>query len=944
MNALLTRFFNLHENERPRALVMSAYLFLIVCCLLMLKPVRNGLFLERFPVTELPNVFLLVALSAGIFTTLYAQIIRRRRLALTIRATLIFIILNLLMFWAALRLGYQQRWFIYGFYVWVALFGGITTSQFWTLANVVFDAREARRLFGLLAAGGICGGIVGGYAANLATVVGTENLLLICVILLMICLRLTAAAWKFRIRDSRRSRGAPRSAAKPRGLFSGDGSSTYLSYLVGIVGLGVVVANMVDYQFAGLARQHFSGKNELTAFFGTWLSNLSLFSLVFQIFFTSRIVRRRGVIASLLLLPAAILLSSAVLLVFPVLWAAVLVKVSDGSFKQSINKAALELLFLPIPSAIKQRAKAFIDVFIDSLATGLGGLLLLFFSVVVGLTTVELSFPVLGLTLLWLLLVWRIRPHYVEAFRVAIEKRTIDIQEQSVSLEDPAVVENLARYLNSPNERQVLYLLNLIENVENPQLAERIRPLLHYASPEIRTRSIRLLTRHGNTTRQVADEIAEMVNDSDQEVRSEAIGFLVMQAAEREKEDVMRGYLESPDYRVKAAAMMCLARESRKGRNICDAEVFRQVIEQNLQLFGKQKDDDPRREFVKATIARAIGAAGLPQLYPYLQILLNDGSPAVLEAAIRSAGETRSAQFIPVLISFLARSRYRKFAREALANYGESIVDTLQDKIADRDTPIIVRQEMPKTLSLIGTTEAAALLQELLDARETPVARQALKALNTLHRHGGLPRIDRSRIDRHISDAARTYLELAVILQRQQESVNRQLAETGSTEVDDDQRQAHALLCRALAEKKEQSRERIFRLLGLKHVQRDMLNAYLGITSSKRDLRANALEFLDNVLERSVKKILMPILEATTTEQQARLAERLLKKMPPAEDHCLISLLEGEDQWLKVCSLYLIATAGKRSCRRAVGNLLNSEAEVVRETAAFALRRLKERP
>ena len=47
-------------------------------------------------------------------------------------------------------------------------------------------------------------------------------------------------------------------------------------------------------------------------------------------------------------------MGSAVLLFYPELWVVVFIKVVDGSFKQSINKAATELLSIPIPIEIKK--------------------------------------------------------------------------------------------------------------------------------------------------------------------------------------------------------------------------------------------------------------------------------------------------------------------------------------------------------------------------------------------------------------------------------------------------------------------------------------------------------------------------------------------------------------------------------------------------------------
>ncbi|MEL6821867.1 MAG: hypothetical protein AAFP70_08915, partial [Calditrichota bacterium] len=166
MRTLLTKFVDIRDGETSRAMLMFSYIFLIICCLLIIKPVRNSLFLARFGAAQLPYAFILVAAIAGIVSTIYSRYASRVRLDLLIRASTIIILSNLLLFWTLLYFDYEGGWFIYAFYVWSAIFGAITTSQFWILANYVFNAREAKRLFGFIGAGAISGGIFGGYLTS----------------------------------------------------------------------------------------------------------------------------------------------------------------------------------------------------------------------------------------------------------------------------------------------------------------------------------------------------------------------------------------------------------------------------------------------------------------------------------------------------------------------------------------------------------------------------------------------------------------------------------------------------------------------------------------------------------------------------------------------------------------------------------------------------------
>ena len=177
-------------------------------------------------------------------------------------------------------------------------------------------------------------------------------------------------------------------------------NSKHLTYLALITVFAVLVARLVDYQFSAISSSRIADEDELTAFFGFWFSNFSIISLLIQLFLTRKIVGVLGVGISLYILPAGLLIGALTILFLPGLWSAVFIKSADGSLKQSINKSAIELLALPVPTEIKNQAKTFIDVVVDSLATGLSGIILI--TLVNGLS---LPIWVISMTII-LLLVW----------------------------------------------------------------------------------------------------------------------------------------------------------------------------------------------------------------------------------------------------------------------------------------------------------------------------------------------------------------------------------------------------------------------------------------------------------------------------------------------------------------------------------------------------------
>ncbi len=933
MSNLLQRLFDIREGETSRALLMFAYIFLVISCLLIVKPVRNSLFLTRFGAAQLPYVFILVAVFATLLTTFYSRYSARVRLDRLIRNSLILIISNLLIFWVLLKFDYQATWFIYGFYIWVAIFAVVTTSQFWVLANYVFNAREAKRLFGFIGAGGISGGIFGGYLTNyLAPAIGTENLLIVCGGFLTVCLFILIAVWRGQQNERQADQRAQRrqqSGKKTQGNpFQILRDSKHIAYLTGIVGIGVIVANLVDYQFNTIAEESITDKDELTAFFGFWLSNLSIVSLGIQLFITSRILRSLGVIPSLLFLPGGILIGALAILFAPVLWAAILIKVSEGAFKQSIHKAGLELLVLPIPSDIKPQAKTFIDVFVDSIATGTGGLLLIIFTGIFGFTTANISLVILALVLAWILMIIRIRREYVQAFRVAIEKRSIDLEDIQINLEDASLFDSLRNVLASGKERQILYGLELIGDVQNETFVSTLTELLNHSSADIRRAALDQLAGYGIEALKPRAE--QMILDPDPDVRSSAIQFLVTNTdGETEKLEIVRQFLAHQDDRVRAAALLCASNSPELSSSLDISKTI------DRELAAHPNGHDAVSPIIKISIARAIGRGKVTSQYHQLEALLGDTNPNIVEAASASAGISGDLRFTSHLVELLGKPQLRKFASVGLASYGDPILNTLQSSFRSTDTPWQIRLHLPRVVRFVGSQTAVDTLTQFLSEQSPLVRHQIIKGLTNLRKYHPSLTFDKGIIETHIRNEVDDFVNTTVLLHLQGDPALA-AAKQMIRAIEPDKQSAQRLLTMALAEKRLLIKEQIFRLLGLIYPQKDMYFSYLGLLSNKEDLRANALEFLDNVLAPELKRQVIPLIEHQTVAALFEFARDQYRSDIPSDEGCLRILLYHRDLWLRCCTLFVIAHRQLTDYHPDVQAMLEDPNPLVRETARYA--------
>lgn len=243
-------------------------------------------------------------------------------------------------------------------------------------------------------------------------------------------------------------------------------------------------------------------------------------------------------------LPIAIFAGSAAMFIFPGLIAAVLLRGSDGTLKYSIDKTGRELLFLPIPLAIKKKVKIFIDLFIDRWFRGLAGGLLLLCTLVLKMDVKQLSLVVAGLLVVWLVFVLLMRKEYVNSFRKAIEKREIDLSGITMHINDQATVNSLIISLGSRSERQVVYALEMLKSVKDVELVWPVLPLLKNESVEVRRKALEVLHIHGDESQ--ADEVKHLLKDESIAVRAEAIHFICSHSSRGVTEEI-GDYLRNAD-------------------------------------------------------------------------------------------------------------------------------------------------------------------------------------------------------------------------------------------------------------------------------------------------------------------------------------------------------------------------------------------------------------
>ena len=911
---MFKRFFgsivDVRRGEVTLTLLMFLYYYTLLVTYYFLKPARDSLFLVKLGAEQLPVVFMITALVVVPVITIYSRAGRTLKLNQLINVTTIVLIVCLFILRWLLEFSHASVFYI--FYTWVSIYGALSTSQFWLLANGVFDATQAKRLFVLFGLGGIVGAFTGGEVTSIFVNqlgVSTENLLFFCMGFLTLCIFLVNIVWRRRgtaeptKEHSRRREEKKESYAE---IFRTIKKSRHLLLIVGIIATTMATASFVDYQFKTVSVDSFPTKQELTSFLGKFYGRLSLISFLFQLLISYRFLRWFGVGGAILLLPLGLLGGTVLMLLVPGLMAATLLRGADGVFKYSIDKTGRELLFLPVPLEVKKRTKVFIDIFVDRWFRGFAGAILLLFVSVLHFSARDIGWVVLVLLAIWLYMVFLMRKEYVNAFRKALERREIDLSEIRVNIAESSTINSLKRTLEGGSDRQIVYALEMMKGVQDASVLGAIKPLLLHGSTDVRRAAVAILREQDDDG--FRTEMEELIRDEDPQIRIDAVDYLCKHG---DGIETLKQHLDSDDPRVHSAAIGCVALYGGPSER---ALVTEPLIESLVSQTGEDGAE------ARAQAADVLGYLNEPRFHRQLLALLDDSDTQVVARAIDAAGKTADRDFVPRLIELLAETKHRARARAALSQYGDRIVGTVTDYIIDRSLPLPLRSNLCRVLGNIPTQHSVDTLIGAIGQVEPEVRYHVIKALNALRSRYPDLRFNSHAINGALIDETETYYAILQLLQ-----------------IDNGKDAGGQLLQKALSEKIDQNLERIFRLLSLSYSGKDMLGAYLGITGERKELKASAVELLDNVLRKEVKKYLFPIVDTVEIESKIRAGTELFGTLIRDRNAGLDYLLKGNDPWLKTCALFSMQGDVPAELRDAVDACRRDAHPVVKETADLVL-------
>lgn len=384
-----------------------AYFFCLLCGYYVLRPVRDEMAIQG-GLRNLPwmmtGTFVTLLTVTPLFGVLSARL-SRYRLLMTVYT---FFATNLAVFYVLMAAHIAPDWVARVFFVWLSVFNLFVVSVFWSFMADLFTPEQGTRLFGVIAAGGSTGALVGpSLAGSLPALMGIPPLMLLSGLLLLGCL---ACIHRLDRGTVGRIRAHHVPSEQPLGgsIWAGIRLTVSSPYLLAICGYLLYLTATATFLYMEQTRavaEAISAPTERTQLFARIDLLVNVLTLIVQLFGTNRLIVRFGLATALLVLPMVSLVGFAALGMNQTLALIIAFTVVRRVGEYAVSKPAREILFTVVPREEKYKAKNFIDTAVSRGGDASTGWLVSGIKAL-GASTASIAWALAPVMILWAWLGW----------------------------------------------------------------------------------------------------------------------------------------------------------------------------------------------------------------------------------------------------------------------------------------------------------------------------------------------------------------------------------------------------------------------------------------------------------------------------------------------------------------------------------------------------------
>jgi len=368
LQRILARACDIRPSETRATLASFTLVLMLMASYYILRPVRDAM-ASDWTDAEVSWLWTCTFFVSFFAVSLYGAAVTRVRFSRLVPTVYGFFAGSFVLFYAGIELLAERTLLDKSFYVWTSLFSLFHISVFWSFMADTFSKPQSIRLFGFIGAGASIGGLAGpALVSALGEDLGTETLMLVAAVLIVLTLPLVVWVQRMKQADLRNQagtggkEGVEHIGGNPLAGFSEFVRSPYLLFIGLFIFLYTAISSFVYFELKNLLADY--GIEARTQIYSNVNLTVNSLTLLVAVFATGRIAQRFGLAFTLALVPVLVGGGMLVLSAAPMVAVALTIDISRRVGNYAISRPAREMLFTAVNRETRFKAKQVIDVVI----------------------------------------------------------------------------------------------------------------------------------------------------------------------------------------------------------------------------------------------------------------------------------------------------------------------------------------------------------------------------------------------------------------------------------------------------------------------------------------------------------------------------------------------------------------------------------------------------
>ena len=363
---IVTAATRVAPNEIRATALSFAFLFMLMLAYNILKPVRDAM-ASDWSDPEVATLWTINFFISIVAVSVYGFAVARTRFKYLVPGVYGFFAASFLAFYLGSAAIEDAVYIEKSFYVWISVFSLFHISVFWSLMSDVFSKAQAPRTFAFIASGASIGALAGSSVPLfLATIIGTQNLMLIAAAILVAII--PALGFLQRLKVTELGNENVHVDLNERQSIGGNPFAGFTLFLKNpyLLGIGVFillytsVGSFVYFELKNILEVF--TRDERTAIWAGINTTINVIAILTAWFATGRITTKLGLAKTLALVPVLVAIGLLIAAVNPVIAAIIAAQIILKGGNYSITRPGREMLYTVVDRETRFKAKPVIDI------------------------------------------------------------------------------------------------------------------------------------------------------------------------------------------------------------------------------------------------------------------------------------------------------------------------------------------------------------------------------------------------------------------------------------------------------------------------------------------------------------------------------------------------------------------------------------------------------